>query len=192
MPYKLKKVFKKHSDSKIVEGIIKGDTNSINYLYESYFDTVKSHILKNSGTEDDAYDVFQDTLMAVYKKIQQNGFELTTDLKAYVFGVARNIWYKQLSKKKHTVSISIDFKDDLDISEILDIPIDSIIQRSFLKLKDDCQQILDMHLKGYDYNIIAIEMSFSSIGYAKRKKYLCKEALIKIIKSDPDYSDFDL
>ncbi len=91
---------KKHSDKKLIEGLRKGEDKTLNYLYQNYFSTVKSHIIKNSGTEEDAYDIFQDALMVVFKKFQNNGVELTSDLKAYVFGIARKLWSNQLRVKK--------------------------------------------------------------------------------------------
>ncbi len=185
-------MFKKHSDKMLVEGLRKGDDKTLNYLYSNYFSTVKSYIVKNSGTEDDAYDIFQDALMVVYKKFQHNGVELTSDLKAYVFGVARKLWSNQLrTKKEIPIHDYNDIIDDFELEKLLDIPIEQIVQRSFLKLPEDYQKVLTMHLEGCDYEEIARKMSYKSATYARRKKYLCKEELIRIIKSDPDYKDYE-
>ena len=48
-----------------------------------------------------------------------------------------------------------------------------------------------MHLEGRCYEEIAKEMGYKSATYARRKKYLCKEELIKLIKADPDYKDYE-
>jgi len=184
-------VFKEHTDRKLIEGIKKGENNTIKYLYESYFDTVKSHIIKNTGSEDDAYDVFQDALMVLFKKIQANNFELTSDLKAYVFGISRNLWNNQLRKKKKETSIIADVADDFDLEKILDTPIEQIVQRSFLKLSPECQEVLSLFMEGQTYEKIASEMNYKSSTYARRKKYLCKESLMKIIKSDPEFKDYE-
>jgi RNA polymerase sigma factor (sigma-70 family) len=185
-------VFKKHSDKVLVEGLRKGDDKTLNYLYQNYFGTVKSYIVKNSGTEDDAYDVFQDALMVVFKKFQHNGVELTSDLKGYVFGVARKLWSNQLRIKKEVRSSEyIDVIDDIELEKLLEVPIEQIVQRSFIKLPADCQKVLTMHLEGLSYEEIAKKMDYKSASYARRKKYLSKEELIKIIKSDPDYKDYE-
>lgn len=185
-------MFKKHSDKALVEGLRKGDDKTLNYLYQNYFSTVKSYIVKNSGTEDDAYDIFQDALMVVFKKFQHNGVELTSDLKGYVFGVARKLWCNQLrSKKEVNTEMENDIIDDFELEKLLEIPIEQIVQRAFLKLPEDYQKVLTMHLEGLDYDQIAQKMSYKSASYARRKKYLCKEELIRIIKSDPDYRDYE-
>ncbi len=185
-------MFKKHSDKVLVEGLKKGDDKTLNYLYQNYFGTVKSYIIKNSGTEDDAYDIFQDALMVVFKKFQHNGVELTTDLKGYVFGVARKLWSNQLrTKREIRTQEGNDIIDDSELEKLLEIPIEQIVQRSFLKLPADYQKVLTMHLEGLSYEDIAKKMSYKNATYARRKKYLCKEELIKVIKSDPDFKDYE-
>jgi RNA polymerase sigma factor (sigma-70 family) len=184
-------VLNKHSDRKLIEGIRKGDDKTLNYLYNTYFTTVRTHILKNSGTEEDAYDIFQDTLMVLFKKVQENHMELTSDLKGFVFGISRNLWSKQLRRKKRTTDTQTDIADDFDLEKFLDTPIEQIVQRSFLKLSDECQKVLTLHMQGSDYDQIAKEMNYKSGTYARRKKYLCKESLIELIKQDPEYCDYE-
>lgn len=184
-------MFRKHSDKQLVEGLRKGDDKTLNYLYQNYFSTVKSYITKNSGTEADAYDVFQDALMVVFKKFQHNGVELSCDLKGYVFGIARNLWSNQLRLKKEQSDYDRDVMDEFELEKLLDTPIEQIVQRSFLILPAESQKVLTMHLEGKTYEEIAREMGYKSIAYARRKKYLCKEELIKLIKADPDFEDYE-
>ena len=184
-------MFKKHSDKKLVEGLRKGDDKTLNYLYQNYFSTVKSYVIKNSGTDDDAYDVFQDAIMIVFKKFQHNGIELSCDLKGYVFGVARNLWMNQIRLKKEVNEYDKDYVDDFDIEKLLDTPIEQIVQRSFLLLTPESQKVLTMHLEGKTYEEIAREMGYKSSTYARRKKYLCKAELIKLIKADPELGDYE-
>ena len=180
-------VLKKHSDKKLIEGIRKGDDKSVNYLYESFFGAIKLYVLKNTGTEDDAYDIFQDAIMVLFKNIQQNNLDNSTDVKGYLYGVSKNLWHEQLRKSKKNDEIDTDIADDIDISELLDTPLEQIVQRSFLKLKPECRKVINMSVKGKDYKDIARVMKYGSEEYARRKKYLCKEALLKIIKADPEY-----
>lgn len=176
----------------MIEGLKKGDAKTLNYLYESYFSTIKSHIIKNSGTEDDAYDIFQDTMMVAFKKFNTNNFVLTSDLKGYLFGIARKLWSNHLRLKKIQIDITEnDFADDIDLEKQLDTPIEQIVQRSFLKLNPECQKVLTLHMDGADYEMIAKEMGYKNSSYARRKKYLCKDVLIKLIKSDPDFQDYE-
>ena len=59
-------LFKKISDISIIEGIRHQDEKVLNCLYDHYFQSVKNHVLKNSGSNDDVSDVFQDTIIVLY------------------------------------------------------------------------------------------------------------------------------
>lgn len=183
-------VLNKHSDKKLIEGIRKGDDKSVNYLYDSFFDTIKSYVLKNTGSEDDAYDIFQDALMVLFKKIQLNNLAENTDVKGYIFGISKNLWHEHLRKNRKKIEVDKELSDEFDPSNLLDTPLEQIVQRSFLKLKPECQEVLNMVIKGDDYSDIARKMNYKSEDYARRKKYLCKEVLIKIVKADPEFSDY--
>ena len=67
--------------------------------------------------------------------------------------------------------------------------LERIVTRSFALLAEDCQRILTLFGEGLSYGEIARRMGFKSEEYARRKKYLCKEALMEIIKTDPEYQD---
>ena len=68
-------------------------------------------MLSNSGSDDDVSDVFQDTIIVLYNQIADNNLNLTTDLKGYFFGIARNVWSAQLRKKAKNVELEIDVHD---------------------------------------------------------------------------------
>lgn len=184
-------MFIRHSDSKLIEGIKKGDNKTVDYLYKAYFGMVRAHVLANSGSDDDAYDIFQDAIMVLFKKIQVNHITLSSDLKGYIYEVARNLWSSQLRKNSHTENIIVDQGVEGEIEKLLDVPLEVIVQRSMLKLKPDSRKVLQLHLDGYSYKEITRKMKYKSEEYARRKKHLAKEELMKIVKSDPDYSEYE-
>jgi RNA polymerase sigma factor (sigma-70 family) len=184
-----KGLFKKLSDKTIIEGIRGQDDKVLNYLYDHYFQTVKNHVVKNSGSDEDVSDVFQDTIIALYQKISEDSFTLTTDLKGYFFGIARNIWSVQLRHKARTEELKFDLPEEEE-EEIHDPLFQKIMTRAFNRLKPDCQTVLTLFYDGYSYEEIAAKMSLKNETYARRKKYLCKESLMEFIKEDPEYQDY--
>lgn len=183
-------MFKNISDKSIIEGIKRQDDKTLNWLYDNYFQTVKKHVINNSGTNADVSDVFQDTIIVLYSQIKDNSLNLTTDLKGYFFGIARNIWKAQLRKSQETVELSFDFAEEPEAEELNDPFFERILSRAFLKLKPDFQKILTLYSDGFSYEEIAIEMDLKNENYARRKKYLCKEALMDLIKCDPEYQEY--
>jgi RNA polymerase sigma factor (sigma-70 family) len=184
------KVIKVISDKDLVEGIRCQDEKALSYLYDHFFGDVKNHVRRNSGSDEDAYDVFQDAIIVLYKNIVQPDFNLSTDLKGYLFGIARNIWNGQLRYKRKLAELNIDIAEESDIEEIIDPVLERAVSRSFQKLKSDCQSVLTLFSEGCSYEDIAVKMGLKNETYARRKKYLCKEALMEIIRNDQEYREF--
>ena len=105
-------LFKKISDINIIIGIRNQDDKVLNWLYDNYFQSVKNHVLSNSGSIEDVSDVFQDSIIALYNQITEDNLNLTTDLKGYFFGIARNVWSAQLRRKQKTTDLKIDLPDE--------------------------------------------------------------------------------
>jgi RNA polymerase sigma factor (sigma-70 family) len=185
-------LFKRITDTKIIEGIKTQNEDILNWLYDNYFQTVKNHIIKNSGTSEDVPDVFQDTIIILYKQITGDTLNLTTDLKGYFFGIARNLWNTQLRRNKKTSAIEPDFDiaDEAAFEDHEDPVFERIISRSFQKLKPDCQMILTLYADGLSFQEITTRMHLKNEDYARRKKYLCKESLLEIVKEDPEYQEY--
>lgn len=183
-------LFKKLSDKNIIEGIRQQDDKILNWLYDNYFQTVKSHILKNSGSADDVSDVFQDSIIVLYNQICDNTLVLTSDLKGYFFGIARNIWSNQLRMRRETDEIYADIPDETAQEETNDLLFERIVSRAFEKLDRDHQTILTLFSEGKSYEVIAKKLKMKNENYARRKKYLSKEALMEIIKEDPEYQEY--
>lgn len=64
-----------------------------------------------------------------------------------------------------------------------------LYQIHFKRLSKDCQKILQLFLKKVSLTEIADEMGIDSMQFMKRKKYKCKEQLIRYIKSDPNFNE---
>ena len=183
-------LFKRISDKNIIEGIKNQDDKTLNWLYKNYLQAVKNFVLKNSGTDDDVSDVFQDAIIVLYNQITGEGINLTTDLKGYFYGIARNVWKAQLRKKKKTTELDIDLADDLSHDETDDPMFERIVSRAFQRLKPDSQLILTLFANGLSYEEIAVKMNLKNEMYARRKKYLSKESLIELVKEDPEYQEY--
>lgn len=181
-------LFRKFSDSEIISGILRQDDKILNWLYDIWLESVRHHVLRNNGSEDDVSDVFQEAIITLYRQISDNKLTLTSDLKGYFFGVARNIWSAQLRIKARTINLETDLPDDPDDNHM---PVlEKIVSRAFLRLSADAQTILRLFADDIPFSEIASIMKLKSETYARRKKYLSKETLIEFIKEDPEYRDY--
>ena len=63
-----------------------------------------------------------------------------------------------------------------------------LYQKHFTNLGKDCQKILQLYFDKVPLKNIAQIMGFKSEKYAKKRKFKCKEYLIKSIKQDLEYN----
>lgn len=182
-------LFKKYSDSDIIDGIRRQDNKILTYLYEAYYEVIRDHLKKNSGSEDDVYDVLQESVVILYKQVTGDGFSLTSDLRGYFFGIARNLWNTQLRYRSRVTAFETEPANPDETEDLTKAALERIVTRSFALLKEDCQTVLNLYSEGYSYEEIARKTGMKNEAYARRKKYLCKEALMEIIRTDPEYQD---
>jgi hypothetical protein len=52
-------LFRKYSDNAIIEGIRQQDGKILSWIYSAYFQSIRNHVLKNSGSEADVSDNFR-------------------------------------------------------------------------------------------------------------------------------------
>ncbi len=175
------------SDEEIIEGIRNQDDKTINWLYNNYLQIVRHHVFQNSGSEVDVSDVFQESIIVLYRRIMDDKLTLSVDLKGFFFGIVKNIWKGLLRYKYRITYIEYDIAEEPSADEFEDQLMERIVARAFGKLKSDAQTVLKLYSEGLTYSEIASLMGLKNETYARRKKYLSKEALITLIKKDPEY-----
>lgn len=180
----------------ILEGLKERDTKVLDYIYENFYHKIKVFILKNSGSEEDAEDIYQDALLVVYQKALRNNLTLSCSFSTYLYSVCRLLWLKQLeiSKLQKTITEETGVFIELDpgIVEIFESNERyKLYQDHFLKLSFSCQKVLELFLAGIPLKEIANILGFKSEQYAKKRKHQCKEKLIGSIKSDPEFKYFN-
>src|ERR1035437_5009620 len=184
----------RYSDEAIIEGLRLRKENIIKYVYKEYFSMTRHLIINNSGTGQDAEDVFQDALVIVYNRIMIDQLELNSTFKTFLYSICRNIWMQQLEKRKKFKNEFVDFETITEIpeptlEEIYDIEKkkNKLYQLHFLNLSDDCQKVIQLFLKKISLREIANIMGYKTEKYAKTRKFDCKEELKTRILNDPNY-----
>lgn len=176
----------------ILEGLKNHESVILEYVYKKYFPIVRFFVIKNSGTDEDAKDVFQEAIILIYKRLKEDNLDLTCAFKTYLFSVCRILWLRQLGKKKVRGEVVTDTQAFVQLDEEIEVRYAEqerfrIYQKHFQMLHKDCQEILQLFLKKIPLKEIAQMMNIKSDKYLKKKKYACKEALVKRIQNDPEY-----
>lgn len=184
---------KKYTEEEVLAGILGNSSKMLQYVYKEAYPGVRKYICSNSGNDEDSKDIFQESIIITYKKLKSNNLVLTCSLKVYIFSVCRLLWLKQLeNQRKGIQEVNVgEFVMNLgeDILEVRDQNERYELYRAhFELLKEDCKKVLRMFLDKVSLKEIASIMGFTE-QYAKKRKFQCKEALVKSIQSDNNYKE---
>ena len=179
----------------IIEGIKARDNSVLQYVYKNHYPSIHHFIISNSGSPDDAKDIFQESIIVIYRKVkEQKHFMLSSTFKTFIYSIARNLWLKHLRAIKYEGQ---KIQDQQGYMELKDEPFKvsnddlkmSLYQKYFKQLPEDCQNILKLTARDIPQKEIAQAMNFKSENYVKKRKHNCKEKLLEMIKKDPRYPD---
>ena len=79
--------------------------------------------------------------------------------------------------------------DDLPEFDHLKLERQSLFDKAFARLGEDCQKLLLLFFQKKPMDEIAVEMGFGSDNYAARRKHTCKERLVELVKSYPEFRE---
>lgn len=175
------------TNKEIFEGIARKDNQTFLYLYKQHKDRIIHMVRKNSGADDEALDIFQEGIIALWSNIVQGKFQLQADTQigTYLFALCRNIWISKLRKRK----IVKDIDEEVGIADAaqLDAMEEEYEQINELtlvikQLGDACQKLLHLfYYKKSSLKEIAHEMGFTE-KTAKNNKYRCMQNLKELYK----------
>lgn len=173
-----------------LDGLIGGDTKFIRKLYNNCLPPITRMIVENSGQIEDAEDVLQDALVTIYRRARKGELQLTCELTTYIYSVCKNMWLSRLRqiKKSNSNQVFLNIAEDSDLLELIsENERYKLYKTYFKKLNPGCQRILELYVKRHSMKSIAAIMGYDSINYVRKKKFACKQNLIKKIKSDRAY-----
>ncbi len=159
------------------------------HVYEKYFKTVQVLIRKNSGTYEDAQEIFQEAMIRIYRKTFDPDFYLTCAFSTYLYSVARFLWLKELAKKsKRRLIVDEKVKYDIMDTDNLSESEQKCVRayfKLFNNLSNECKRILHLHFNKVPIAEITTMLKHSSHHQTMDKKYRCKKRLIKSVSNHP-------
>ena len=183
------------NEQALIKGLAQNDSKAVETLYKSHFTMIQHFVENNNGSFDDARDVFQEAMIALYEKVQLDSFVLTCQIKTYLFSICKHLWLKRLQQmgkyssplSENEESISIEM--DMGQIEKKDAAF-AIMDRALNSLGEPCKSLLE----GYYLNKKGMQELASQFGYtnadnAKNQKYKCLMRLKKLFFAQYNIGD---
>lgn len=170
-----------------LDAIKANDEKALRHLYTVNYPPVEKFVLQNSGSRDDAKDIFQEAFVAMWRNVRLEKFIPTGEgsLNAYLFQIARHKWMDHLRsatvkktttlEEKHDIAMTFEEMDDKDVERL------KAIREKFKQLGDSCRELLiRFYYQKQPLKDIAVSMEWTE-ATAKNNKYRCMERLRTMI-----------
>jgi RNA polymerase sigma factor (sigma-70 family) len=182
----------KFSSEEVLMGIQTGkDDKILEFLYDTVLPKVKQMVYKYRGSDDEAYDVFQEGILRFYHFVKQGKFDSNHKPEAFIYTVSKNLYIDYMRRQNKSVKIEA---FDESSSQQVNSPLEKLISEEkemkvkalFSRLGETCNRLL-MYCFYHDLPAkeICEKMGFGSEDVLKTKKYKCKQRLLQLIKEDP-------
>jgi RNA polymerase sigma factor (sigma-70 family) len=174
--------------SPIVEAIRDNDELTLRNLYKSNFKKVEAMILKNSGTKEQAKDIYQESFITVWKNVRENKFVPgnETAINGYLYTIAKNKWMDYLRSPAYKKRVSYDtvkmadpvhsYSENQVTVEAFEKKL-SVVMEAFNELGEACKTLLTrFYFEKKSMKEIAIELQLDTAS-TRNKKYRCMQTL---------------
>lgn len=188
---------KVHEDQKYIDGLVNNNSFIIQTIYDKFVPKVINYVKQNSGDEEYAQDVVQDTIITIYNQAIQKNLQLTCPFDAYFFLLCKRKWLNTLKKnnnKEVTINEEVLSKDDDAAQFVFETSIfenkQNLFNQMFDQLGKACKDLLNATFKIKSMEEVAASLNVS-YAYARKKKSLCIGQLTKMVQESPTFNQLN-
>ena len=170
----------------VLKAIGNNEKAAIEAVYKENFSLIQHFVVSNNGSEDDALDVFQEAMMVLYEKSRNPEFELTCQIKTYLYSVSRRLWLKKLQQSRRIESQVENFDRIVPVEEDLEehekLNQQYLIMRTAMgKIGEPCKSLIEaFYVHRKNMHEIAGYFGYTNADNAKNQKYKCLVRLKKL------------
>ena len=175
-----------YTEEELVAAIRKEDDRALSHLYKTHYPMISHFVLSNSGTEDEAKDIYQEGIIIFFEKVRQDNFVLSCQIKTFLYSVCRRLWLKSLSRKSRNAGKVEDFEEYIP-SYSEDAQADeeeakfSLMSEALKQLGEPCRTLIeDFYIQNLSMQDIAEKFGYTNPDNAKNQKYKCLMRLKKL------------
>jgi RNA polymerase sigma factor (sigma-70 family) len=169
----------------LISELRKKNEAALRQLYQENYLMILKLVANNSGTEQEAKDVYQEAIIHFYERLSQTEFELTCKIKTYLYAVCRKLWLQRLAQRNKFLQIE-ELGNVPDVEEAVNEMEEKeknflAMSKSLDKLGEPCRNLLeDYYLQGRTMDEITEKFGYTNSDNAKNQKYKCLQRLRKI------------
>ena len=181
---------KEYTDNEIIECLRNRQSYVVHWLSNRYMPMIRLMVYQKGGTTEDARDIFQDGLIIMLEKLDDNKFNLTCKFKTFLYCVCEHLWKTILEKRQSAANYlnrRSEPESEKDFTDIIDYQMyEQIIQDVFKMLDPISKKILTLYWQEKSLQEIADQLGYT-YGYVRKKKCEAQGELTEKVKRHPGY-----
>lgn len=182
---------KEYTDTEIIECLRNRESYVVRYLSDRYLSMICLMVMRSGGTREDAKDIFQESLMIMLEKLDDNQFALTCKFQTFLYCVCENLWKATLTKKRVAANYFIRRVEEdqgNDFTENSDNQLrEDIFRNAYDSLDPVGKTILKLYWDELSPREIADRLGYTD-GYVRKKKCEAQAELTEKVKRHPDFA----
>ena len=170
----------------MLQGLARNDKRAVETIYKENYNLIQALVINNNGTTDDAKDIFQEAMIVLYEKARSGTFELSCQIKTYIYSVSRRLWLKKLQQANRysgdigNAEAVVQVEDDIEGHTRRDAEFE-MMEKAIVSLGEPCKSLLEaFYLQKKNMQEIAASFGYTNAENAKTQKYKCLMRLKKI------------
>jgi RNA polymerase sigma factor (sigma-70 family) len=180
-----------HTDQDLLKELAIGERSATEKIYVDNYPIITKWIMTNGGAEADAADIYQEAMIVLYEKAQNEEFRLACKIGTYLFAISKNLWYKKIQKlQKQPGFLPEDagasensdwaYEDDINAHQERELHYEQL-GSALDQLGEPCRSLLKAFYQ-HDKNMqeIAADFGYTNPDNAKTQKYKCLNRLRKL------------
>lgn len=173
------------TEQQLLEALAQGSRKATESIYRQHHKIIIGWIVQNGGYAVDAEDIFQEAMVILYEKAQDDGFRLSCKIGTYLFAICKHLWYKKLKKNQRTLLSGDEhyekaYEDDIVAHEERELHYDQLDQ-ALEKIGEPCRSLLKAYYQqDRSMQEIASDFGYTNADNAKTQKYKCLNRLRKL------------
>ena len=187
-------VVKTFSDTDLLASLRSDETmdDAIKAIYRDHFESLSWFVMNNSGSRQDAEDVFQEVVLSFIEMIQKDKFREESSVRTILFSMNRFIWLNELKRRGRSAEREIKYEKEQDRNEkdvssfIVEKEERSTVMNLIESLGEICKKILLMfYYESRSMKEILEYLNYENEQVVRNKKYKCLKQLEKMITENP-------
>lgn len=183
-----------YADGEIIAAIREGRPSDemVRVLYRSHFGTLSRYVLNNSGSEQDAEDIFQEVLVNFIHLVSQDRFRGESSIGTFLYAMNRHTWLNELKKRGRAQAREEKYERAQDtVSPDAEALVAGREEKSLLaslvaSLGDTCRKILTLfYYENLSMREILDATDYENEQVVRNKKYKCLKQLEQMLNDKP-------